>query len=198
MTASRVLELAYKVMTKPPSHTLRRVGDEVRRVAWRPWARIHPRVLTDARLLGLTSASSIDGLWRELSGAPFYLHATDSERWSTSFRRRYPGADAAIVKGAGRILRHEFDLLGSGLCAVGEQLPWHTDFKTGREWPLQYSPDIEFSELDRPTYVKVPWELSRCQHFPLLGQAYWLTGDERYAQEYVAEISDWIARNPWG
>ena len=33
--------------------------------------------------------------------------------------------------------------------------------------------------------VKVPWELSRCQHFTALGQAYWLTGDERYAREFV-------------
>ena len=46
--------------------------------------------------------------------------------------------------------------------------------------------------------MKVPWELSRCQHFTVLGQAYWLTGDERYAEEYVSEISDWIERNPWG
>jgi hypothetical protein len=77
-------------------------------------------------------------------------------------------------------------------------LPWHSDFKTGREWPLQYSPDIEYAELDRSTDVKVPWELSRCQHFAVLGQAYWLSGDERYAQEFVDEVEDWIARNPWG
>ena len=96
------------------------------------------------------------------------------------------------------MLRHEFDLLGSGCVRLGPHLPWHTDFKTGREWPLRYSPDIEYAELDRPTDVKVPWELSRCQHFTVLGQAYWLTGDERYAQEFVDQVQDWIARNPWG
>ncbi len=57
---------------------------------------------------------------------------------------------------------------------------------------------LEYLELDRPTDVKVPWELSRCQHFTTLGQAYWLTGDERYAREFVDEVSDWIARNPVG
>ena len=50
-----------------------------------------------------------------------------------------------------------------------------TDFKTGREWPLEYCTDIDYNELDRPTDVKVPWELSRCQHFTRFGQAYWLT-----------------------
>ena len=30
----------------------------------------------------------------------------------------------------------------------------------------------------------------------MLGQAFWLTGDERYAREFVAEVDDWIDRNP--
>ena len=75
-------------------------------------------------------------------------------------------------------------------------MPWHSDFKTGREWPVRFCKDIEYLELDRPSDVKVPWELSRAQHFPVLGQAYWLTGDERYAREFVAEVDDWIDRNP--
>ena len=91
-----------------------------------------------------------------------------------------------------------FDLLGSGSVKLGPSLPWHTDFKSGRQWPLLFAPNIDYQELDRPTDIKVPWELSRCQHFTTLGQAYWLTADERYAQEIVDETRDWIARNPWG
>src|SRR5262249_34956465 len=103
----------------------------------------------------------------------------------------------AIVRSADAGLRHEFDLLGSGPVALGERLPWHTDFKTGRAWPPQYCTDIEYNELDRPSDVKVPWELSRCQHFTRLGQAFWITGDDRYAQEFVGEISDWVRANPY-
>ena len=198
MTLARALELAGKVFTKPPSHTLRRLGEEATRVAWRPWTHVYPGLLTDARLAGHADADSVDELWGELAVAPFFLHASDRESWVRALESRYPDARAAIVASAERVLRHEFDLLGSGMCPLGPSLPWHADFKTGREWPLQYSPAIEYSELDRPTDVKVPWELSRCQHFTVLGQAYWLTGDERYAREYVAEIEDWIARNPWG
>src|SRR5262249_10364516 len=47
------------------------------------------------------------------------------------------------------------------------------------------------------TDVKVPWELSRCQHFTMLGEAFWLTDDERYAREFVDEVSDWLADNPF-
>jgi len=198
VTAARAFELARKLLTKPPSHTLRRLGEETSRVAWRPWTRVHPRLFTDRRLLATLGASSIDDLWRTLRAAPFFLHPSDRAEWTHVFTTRYPQSVPGVIASADQVLRHEFDLLGSGRQSLGGRLPWHRDFKSGREWPLQYSPDIEFSELDHPTDVKVPWELSRCQHFTMLGQAYWLTGDERYAQEFVAEVSDWIDANPWG
>lgn len=197
MTVERLVFIARKALADP-SHAFGRLRDEAERVAWRPWTHVYPRLLTNRRLTNEAGAASVEALWRELAGAPFFLHPVDRDRWVPAFLERYPEARPAIIEAADRVLRHEFALLGSGACALGPELPWHTDFKTGREWPLQYSPDIEFSELDRPTDVKVPWELSRCQHFALLGQAYWLTGDERYADEYVREITDWIARNPWG
>jgi hypothetical protein len=197
VTFERLVFIARKTWADP-SHALGRLRDETERMAWRPRARIYPRLVGDRRLLSDAGASSIDGLWQELAGAPFFLHPSDRDRWTTAFVTRYPDATREIIDAAERVLRHEFDLLGSGTCSLGPQLPWLEDFKTHRTWPLQYSPDIEFSELDRPTDVKVPWELSRCQHFGVLGQAYWLTGDERYAQEYVDQVSDWIDRNPWG
>jgi hypothetical protein len=139
----------------------------------------------------------VDALWESLQHAPFFITAAHRTGWTDAFRSRFPGAASAIVADADRILRHEFDLLGSGCVALGAKLPWHTDFKAGRDWPIEYAARIDYSELDRASDVKVPWELSRCQHFTALGQAYWLSGDERYAQEFAAEVADWIARNPW-
>lgn len=197
MTFGRLAFVARKAVADP-GHAFARLRDEAARVAWRPWTHIYPSLVGDRTLMAATGAASIDALWLELAAAPFFLHPADRDHWPSAFIERFPEARREIVDAAERVLRHEFDLLGSGTCALGPQLPWLDDFKTKRRWPLQYSPDIEFSELDRPTDVKVPWELSRCQHFGLLGQAYWLTGDERFAQEYVDEVSDWIDRNPWG
>jgi hypothetical protein len=164
----------------------------------RPWSSAYPRLLTAQRIAAAAGVPSVDALWEQLGRAPFFLHHTDRQAWTTAFRARYPERDAAVIAAADAICRHEFDLLGSGCVTLGAQLPWHTDFKTGREWSRQYSPDIDYAELDRPTDVKVPWELSRCQHFTTLGQAYWLTDDERYAREFVSEVADWIDANPWG
>ena len=133
------------------------------------------------RIAAAAGAASVDGLWTAQQRVPFFLSPADREAWAAAFRARYPDGVTVVTDAADRVLRHEFDLLGSGCVSLGPSLPWHSDFKTGREWPLQYSPDIDYAELDRPTDVKVPWELSRCQHFTVLGEAYWLTRDERYA-----------------
>jgi len=154
-------------------------------------------MLRDATVVGESGARSFDDLWERQMTAPFFLNPSDRDRYAAAFQARYPDEIGGVVAAAGAALRHEFDLLGSGVKALGATLPWLDDFKTGRHYPIQYCRDIEYMELDQPTDVKVPWELSRCQHFTALGQAYWLTGDERYAREYRAEIEDWIAANPF-
>ena len=148
-------------------------------------------------MLATLGAADIDTLWSDLASQPFFIRSSDREIAAARFERMYPSAREIILSDADAVLRHEFDLLGSGPTALGARLPWTTDFKTGREWPLAYCTDIDYNELDRPTDVKVPWELSRCQHFARLGQAYWLTLDERYAAEFVAEASDWLEANPF-
>lgn len=195
---SELLERARRAVRKSPRELALRLTE----IGWtqiqRPWSRVYPRLLTERVLVKAAGAASIDALWQAQQAAPFFLSPERRAAWTHAFRARYPDASDSIVRAADRVLRHEFDLLGSGCVSLAASLPWHTDFKSGREWPVDYSPHIEYLEIDKPTDVKVPWELSRCQHFTTLGQAYWLTGDERYAREFVDETSDWIARNPWG
>ena len=44
--------------------------------------------------------------------------------------------------------------------------------------------------------MKIPWELFRFQHLNLLGQAYILTGDKKYAEGFANQIGDWMRKNP--
>ena len=71
---------------------------------------------------------------------------------------------------ANRICRHEFDLLGSGPVDLGRRIDWHHDFKTGFSW----SSRRHFAWFKQAKFpggydIKVPWELSRCQHFAAWG-----------------------------
>ena len=104
---------------------------------------------------------------------------------------------ACILTAANQVCTHSFDLLGSGLTSLTPKIDWQLDFKSGYRWDSNcYYADIRPGSYLNKYDIKVPWELSRCQHFIWLGQAYWLTADEKYAQEFVAQVQDWVTQNP--
>jgi len=197
MTIGHFAARAKRALRKSPRYLAARGVDAIRSRAQRPLSAIVPKLVTARTLMREAGAVNIDQLWESLAARPLFFSPADRTSWTDVFRREYAGAVDRIIADADRSLRHEFDLLGSGPIALGEHIPWLTDFKTGKLWPLQYCRHIEYNELDRPTDVKVPWELSRCQHFARLGEAYWLTGDDRYAREFTTEVRAWIDANPY-
>jgi hypothetical protein len=100
-----------------------------------------------------------------------------------------------IILWAEQTLEHQFDYLGSGLVKV-DPIDWHSDFKTGFTWHQGkfYLKYIQV-DLSNDADVKVPRELSRCHHLLWLGEAYLLTKDEKYAEEIVFQIENWIDKN---
>jgi Heparinase II/III-like protein/Heparinase II/III N-terminus len=86
------------------------------------------------------------------------------------------------------LLEHRFDLLGSGPTDLGPEIDWSRDFKSGRRWPLRQSSLLRVAYEDGSD-VKVPWELSRFQHLPLLAAS-------GHVDEVGAQLESWIAANP--
>ena len=101
-----------------------------------------------------------------------------------------------IIKQADKICSHIFNLLGSGDINLGKDIKWNEDFKTGFIWENKFYKNIKTVDLNNNADVKVPWELSRFQHIPTLGQVYLLTNDLKYALEFKNQIEDWIKKNP--
>jgi hypothetical protein len=125
-------------------------------------------------------------------------------------RVRYPDLVRATVAAADRVLRHEFDLLGSGPYTPADPdrpvdghgyrpIDWFLDPVAGRRFPRVPLSVWNFEQM-RPAGadIKLPWELARCQHWPLLGQAYRLTREDRFAWEIVRELRDFMDANPIG
>ncbi|HEV8601971.1 MAG TPA: alginate lyase family protein [Gaiellaceae bacterium] len=100
-----------------------------------------------------------------------------------------------LVARADAVAAHRFDLLGSGPTELGPKIDWRRDFKGGRSWPLHHGSLMRLAHGDGSD-VKVPWELSRCQHLPLLAAAHRLTGERRYLDEVGAQLQSWIEQNP--
>jgi Heparinase II/III-like protein/Heparinase II/III N-terminus len=100
-----------------------------------------------------------------------------------------------LLRRADDLLAHRFDLLGSEPTELGPVIDWQQDFKAGRSWPLEHISRIRTSYPDHSD-IKVPWELSRCQHLPVLAAAYRISGQRRYLGEIGAQLISWIDANP--
>jgi hypothetical protein len=159
----------------------------------------------------LADAATAAGEWlaRRQSESRFYVEVPEARL--TLLRDHRPRQVRMTLDAAERVLRHEFDLLGSGpytpvdpdrpVDAGGYRpIDWYLDPIAGLRFPRAV-PLAEWSlERMRPgrADIKLPWELGRCQHWPLLGQAYRLTHDDRFATEIVRELDDFIDANPIG
>lgn len=117
------------------------------------------------------------------------------ERWIEQLDRASPAEVNEVVRRADVAAAHTFDLLGSGPVQLGPQIDWRRDFKSGRQWPMDHISRITVSYPDASD-IKVPWELSRCQHLPLLAAAYRVTDDPSYLDELGAQLLHWIGSNP--
>jgi uncharacterized heparinase superfamily protein len=146
-------------------------------------------------LLRELGAADLDTLWSELASAPH--PAVTSAACVVGYDAVCPGDRCRILARADDALAHRVDLLGSGPVELGESIDWLKDFKSGFDWPARYFRDIDYNNRERPSDVKVPWELSRLQWMIPAGQAYLLSGDERYALGVRAVLEQWIDSNPY-
>jgi hypothetical protein len=178
-----------RALRKPPRALVRRAIAEAAIELERFRAPRRAAAFDLAALLSATGARSLDELWTRItSRAPFAYGAPaglpDDER-----RRVLGAADAAVER--------RVELLGSGQLELGRPIDWLTDPKTRETWPRGYAPRLEYANLDRPSDVKLPWEISRVQWLLPVGQAYLLTGEERYATTARDVLDEWMAANPY-
>ena len=77
-----------------------------------------------------------------------------------------------------------------------KSIDWHIDFKSGYRWKEnEWYRNIRYGHLDSVD-IKVPWELSRLQHLPIMAAFYTHCRDIKFATEVIDQILDWISTNP--
>lgn len=186
---------ARRASRKPLPQLARRVLSELRSELDRFTQPRFGRKFSATDVLTRTKARSIDALWGDL---------TVARRWpisqapsATEYATCCPGDDRRILDAADCALRHDVDLLGSGRRNLGETIDWLRDFRTGDRWPLGYFRSIDYVNRGRLSDIKNVWELSRMQWLLPCGQAFALTGDERYAECTRDVIDQWIEANPY-
>jgi hypothetical protein len=103
-----------------------------------------------------------------------------------------------ILLEADAVCRGRFNLLGYRALSFGNPVDWHLDPVSGRRSPLVHWAMLDPLDLEQVGDSKVVWELNRHQWLIQLGQAYRLTGDERYAEVFCGYIRQWMQANPLG
>jgi uncharacterized heparinase superfamily protein len=180
---------------KPPGliirYLFRIANDEMERYR----GPLRERKIAKGGLFRTTGYKNINDLWKLFADRPY--PALVQSPMIPEYDTICPGDREQILREAKAALAHQVDLLGSGPVDLGENIDWHRDYKTGIAWEPAFFKDIDYNNPELPGDVKFPWELSRMQWLIPVGQAYMLTGDERYAAFVRDILTDWIRNNPY-
>ncbi|NWF71531.1 MAG: hypothetical protein HXY51_00600 [Nitrospirae bacterium] len=170
--------------------------------AWKPFAEL----VRKSELSDVHRLVRIDDLW----GAAALLEHRFREQFPGRFFEgtaghvgglladMCPEAEEGLVASADRLCEGRFDLLGYRDLSFGDPVDWHLDPLARRRVPLLHWTVIDPFDPAAVGDCALIWALNRHQWLITLGQAYQLTGDERYARHFDETVRDWICTNPVG
>lgn len=107
-----------------------------------------------------------------------------------------------LVEAGESILRHQFRLFAKHSIDTGSAVDWNTGYEGGQQGELPcWKPGTSYSLsqvlTDPKGDIRFVWNLNRHQQFLDLGKAYWYTGKEEFAREFIDEVTTWISQNPY-
>ncbi len=145
---------------------------------------------------GLDAPADILKYFREREHL-FFPSFSDRGGTLAALKERFPRERDGIIRRAEKLLSGSYDLLGHTGLSFGGALPdWHFDPIARKHSPLRHWSRFDENDPSETGDKKAIWELNRHQYFTTLGQAYWITGDETFADAFLAHVQDWIEKNP--
>ena len=106
-------------------------------------------------------------------------------------------ARAAVVAAADRLVAGDWSVLGTPRVDIMDP-DWFLDPVTGRRAPQdRLAFRINHRDENETGNVKSVWELSRHHHLTVLATAWWLTGDDTYAELVDEQLRSWWSANPF-
>lgn len=109
---------------------------------------------------------------------------------------RLPDSASRIVARATAIADGRSTDLGFAGVQYGNPVDWHRDPHAPRSAPRVHWHRVPYLAWQEIGDHKTIWEVNRHQYFVELGQAYALTGDERFARTFASHLDAWIDANP--
>lgn len=147
---------------------------------------------------GEQTASQITARVQNAGVQTFFPSVAHRSEIAALMATRFSEQREAIIARANRVIVGKFDLLGYDGLEFGNPVDWHFEPISSKRTSLAHWSKIDYLNPQVAGDKKITWELNRHQFLVTLGQAYWMTGDERYAECFVGMVSSWMDANPPG
>ncbi len=108
---------------------------------------------------------------------------------------QFPDGVRATLEAAAGLLGNNITFFGQTF-KLDIPINWFKDPLTGNIWPKAFWAAVDIRDGKTVGGVKWVRELNRHHHFVTLGKAYWLSGEERFAELLCNQFSTWIEQNP--
>lgn len=125
--------------------------------------------------------------------APFADQSAAVELFEKTFPKQ---RQASIINRAERLFVGKYQILGYGDLYFGSPVDWLFHPISGKKFPLEHWKAFQNLPVGDDNDWRITFELNRHQHFFHLGAAYWLTGNEKFAECFIRNITGWIKQNP--
>ncbi len=130
----------------------------------------------------------------KMNGWDNFSHQNSTE-FRAQIKNRYDEGIESTMAAATLLLQDKIELFGR-ILPLDKPIQWSKDPLTQKSWPHDFWAAVDVRDGQTIGGVKWVRELNRHLHFVTLGKAYWLTGDERFAQALCHQFESWIEANP--
>ena len=104
----------------------------------------------------------------------------------------------SLLARAERIAEYRLDLFDLKDKHLGNPIIWNRDHKRGQDTPMMFSPSLDYRDVNKVGDCKFVWEPNRHHQLVVLGRAYRLSGDTRFANAVAEQLDSWLMQNPYG
>jgi hypothetical protein len=105
--------------------------------------------------------------------------------------------DSLLIR-AERIAEHRLDFFDLKNKYLGDPIIWNRDHKRDQDTPMTFSASLDYRDIKEAGDCKFVWEPNRHHQLVVLGRAWRLSGDIRFANAMAEQLDSWLKQNPFG
>jgi hypothetical protein len=107
-------------------------------------------------------------------------------------------AHDTLMARADKIANHRLDFFDQNDRFLGAPIVWNRDHKREQDTPMVYCSKLDYRDVEEAGDCKFVWEPNRHHQLVVLGRAWRLSGDIRFAEAIAEQLESWLNQNPYG